>query len=90
MIDVQSVAHLARLTLSLDEEKAFEAQLSSIVQHFSEVEAVNTSNVEPLITPTDMALVFREDQTGAVQSAEEAMKNAPERSGNLFKVPPVV
>ncbi len=90
MIDVQSVAHLARLALTADEESAFAAQLNSVVQRFSEVEAVDTHGVVPLITPTDMTLVFREDKKQAFQSAEEAMKNAPERSGNLFRVPPVV
>ncbi len=90
MIDVQSVAKLSRLLLTEDEEKAFETQLSSIVKYFSEIEVIDTKEVEPLITPTDMAFHFREDKVQVVQTAEEAMKNAPERLGNLFKVPPVV
>lgn len=90
MIDVRSVARLARLSLTTEEEKSFETQLNSIVRHFSEVEAVSTKGVEPLVTPTDMSIVFREDKMEVSQTVEEAMKNAPERSGNLFKVPPVV
>ncbi len=90
MIDVKKVAHLARLAISDDEEKTYKAQMSTIFKHFEEIASVDTKNVEPLITPTDMKLVFREDKREVVLTVEEAMKNAPEKSGNLFKVPPVV
>lgn len=90
MIDVKKVAHLARLSISAEEERTYQAQLSSIFKHFEEIASVETKDVEPLITPTEMKLVFREDQREVVLTVEEAMKNAPEKSGNLFKVPPVV
>lgn len=94
MIDVKKIAHLARLSITADEEKRFGEQMSSIFKHFEEIASIDTSNVAPLVTPTDMKLVFRADKLPERQdvahSVEDAMKNAPEKLGNLFKVPPVV
>jgi aspartyl-tRNA(Asn)/glutamyl-tRNA(Gln) amidotransferase subunit C len=90
VIDVKKVAHLARLAITEEEEKTYQSQLSAIFEHFKEIAAIDTQGVEPLVTPTEMSLVFREDQREVVLTVEEAMKNAPEKSGNLFKVPPVV
>ena len=35
-------------------------------------------------------LSFREDAVQSLFTAEEMLENAPEKMGNLFKVPPVV
>jgi aspartyl-tRNA(Asn)/glutamyl-tRNA(Gln) amidotransferase subunit C len=88
--EVTRVAYLARLSLKPDEAKQLAADLSSILKHFEQVSKVNTENVEPLVTPTDMQQFWREDVVKAWESAEVAMANAPEAVGNLFKVPPVV
>ncbi len=90
MIDVKKIAHLARLSITPQEEKMYQEQMSSIFKHFEEIAAIDTTNVEPLVTPTEMKLVFRHDKKEILQTVEDAMANAPERSGNLFKVPPVV
>ncbi len=90
MIDVRKVAQLARLQILSNEEPQYQAEMESILKYFEEVSAIDTQGVEPLITPTDIELVFREDKRMTEQTVEEAMQNAPERSGNLFKVPPVV
>lgn len=88
--EVARVAHLARLSLSAAEAKKLAAELSSVLGAFEHVSKVNTEGVEPLVTPTDMKAVWREDKAVSWESAEAAMKNAPEAVGNLFKVPPVV
>lgn len=90
MIHVQKIAKLARLALTPEEEKVFEPQLNAIFKYFEELSSVNTEGVEPLVTPSEIELVFREDEKEITQTVEEALQNAPERSGNLFKVPPVV
>ena len=88
--DVSRVALLARLSISGDEAKRLAEQLTSVLKHFEHVSKVNTAGVEPLVTPTDIEEFWREDKVENWESAEAAMKNAPEALGNLFKVPPVV
>jgi aspartyl-tRNA(Asn)/glutamyl-tRNA(Gln) amidotransferase subunit C len=90
MIDVHKVATLARLQLSKEEENSYQPQLNEIFKYFEEISQIDTKNVEPMITPSEIELVFREDKIEITQSPEESLSNAPERSGNLFKVPPVV
>lgn len=88
--EVARVAHLARLSLTKEEAKALAAQLSMVLGAFEHVSKVKTEGVEPLVTPTDMQLFLRADKVEKWESAEEALQNAPESVGNLFKVPPVV
>ena len=89
--EVARVAHLARLSLEPAEIKRLAGELSSSHGHFEHVSRVDTSGVEPLVTPTDMKVFLREDKVETWENgAEKAMANAPEAVGNLFKVPPVV
>ena len=88
--EVARVAMLARLSLQPDEAGKLAKQLSQVLGHFEHVSKVNTEGVEPLVTPTDMEMYWREDKAQAWESPEVAMSNAPESVGNLFKVPPVV
>ena len=89
-INVKKIAQLARLQINEADEAKCQQQMESILNYFNEVSAVNTEGVEPLVTPVDIELVFRQDEKKESISVEEALQNAPERSGHLFKVPPVV
>jgi aspartyl-tRNA(Asn)/glutamyl-tRNA(Gln) amidotransferase subunit C len=87
---VQKVAKLARVSLTSQECAELAKQLSSVLAHFDHVSKVNTDGVEPLVTPTDIEQYLRDDIAQAWATAEAALANAPERVGQLFKVPPVV
>lgn len=88
--EVKRVAHLARLSLTPEESASLAKQLSTVLGHFEKVSKVPTDGVEPLVTPTDMDEVWRDDRAQSWESPEVAMANAPSAQGNLFKVPPVV
>ena len=90
MIDVKKVAELARLHITPEEEKQYQTQLSAIFKYFEEVAQIQTENVEPLVTPSDIEQVWRADEAKTEITTEEALMNAPEKSGQLFRVPPVV
>jgi len=88
--ELKKVAKLARLELREEELAVYGKQFTSILEYFEQISKVETKGVEPLVTPTDMEQHLRADQTQTWEGAEVAMENAPDRSGNLFKVPPVV
>ena len=88
--EIMKIAHLAKLKLTHDEALELSSQLSKVIAHFDEISTVNTHNIEPLITPSDLVLKLREDVATQDYTAEEMLKNAPDRQGQLFKVPPVV
>ncbi len=87
---VQHVAKLARLKLNDEEIAAFSHQLSAVLDNFEKISQVDTKDVQPLITPTDMTMALREDVAITLVDSDKFLSNAPERSGHLFKVPPVV
>lgn len=85
---VEKIADLARLRLAAEEVTEFSKTLSAILEHFDELNEIGTKNIEPLTTPTAILSRTREDV--AVSSGIDVLSNAPEKSGALFKVPPVV
>jgi aspartyl-tRNA(Asn)/glutamyl-tRNA(Gln) amidotransferase subunit C len=87
---VQKVANLARLKISDAEAMAIVGQLSAVLENFKQLAAVDTTGIEPLVTPTDLSIRLREDEAVVEKDVEAFIANAPARSGNLFKVPPVV
>jgi aspartyl-tRNA(Asn)/glutamyl-tRNA(Gln) amidotransferase subunit C len=87
---VAKVAELSRLKLSDAELESISQQLSMVLANFEQLAEVNTQGVEPMVTPTDLTLRLRDDRVERREPAEAFLENAPDRSGNLFKVPPVV
>lgn len=87
---VLKIADLARLELQDSEVESFAEELGAIFGHFESLAKIQTTGVVPLLTPTQIEPTVREDQVQIGLGAEKALMNAPEKQGNLFKVPPVV
>lgn len=93
MIDKKTIEHiakLARLHISEAEAQEFSMQLSKALGYFEQISKVPTEGVEPLVTPSEIETFWREDGVKKQLSAEELVSNAPDKIGNLFRVPPVV
>ncbi len=88
--DVAKVAMLARLRLSPEELETFTGQLSSIVDFVAQLQALDTSDVEPLAHGVELRNVFREDVVRSTLDREEALSNAPKRNQECFLVPAVL
>ncbi len=93
MVDPKAIAHiakLARLYVSEADAQEYSVQLSKMLEYFEQIAKVNTDGVEPLVTPSDVPAFWREDVVKVENTAAEMVANAPEKTGNLFTVPPVV
>lgn len=88
--DVKKTAGLARLSLGEKELEQYESQLQAALQHFEAIQDVSTENVEPMYSPSLEPVELRKDEVEPFDSKDDALKNAPELQGNLFRVPPVV
>jgi aspartyl-tRNA(Asn)/glutamyl-tRNA(Gln) amidotransferase subunit C len=86
--DVLHVARLARLELSADEVERFQEQLAAILDAVSKVQELDLAGVPPTSHPLDVVNVWREDEPRPSLPVEEALANAPDRDGDLFRVPP--
>jgi len=87
---VLKVAELARLKLTNNQAIELSEQLAKVIAHFDEISTIDTNNIEPLITPSQIEYVLRQDVFKNEYTAEQMVANAPEKQGNLFKVPPVI
>jgi aspartyl-tRNA(Asn)/glutamyl-tRNA(Gln) amidotransferase subunit C len=88
--DVAHVARLARLTLTPDEEERMREQLDRILRYIDKLGQLDTTNVEPTAHVVPMTNVYRDDQTRPCWPAEEMLANAPDRSGDFFRVPRII
>jgi aspartyl-tRNA(Asn)/glutamyl-tRNA(Gln) amidotransferase subunit C len=87
---IDKIAHLARLEFSDEEKLNIEKDLTRILDFMETLNEVDTSNVEPLIYMTDEVNVMREDIVKKDISQEEALKNAPKKDSDYFRVPKVI
>lgn len=93
MIDKKTLEHiakLARLHVTEAEAAEFSQQLNKAMGYFEQISTVNTEGVEALVTPIEVDPTWRDDQVKREFTPEEMTANAPDKIGNLFKVPPVV
>ena len=89
-IDVKYVAHLARLSLSPDEEQQISAQLGDILGYIEKLKEVDVTGVEPTAHAFPLVNVVRPDEVRPSISNEEALRNAPAAANGLFIVPKIV
>ncbi len=89
-IDVKYVAHLARLSLTPEEEKTIGAQLGTILGYIEKLQEVDTTGVEPMAHVFPLVNVLRADEARPPLSHEDALRNAPAQAKGLFIVPKIV
>ena len=85
--DVLHVARLARLDLTDEEVERFRGQLDAILDAVGKVAELDLAEVEPTAHPLDLVNVWADDEPRPSLRPDEALANAPDRSGNLFRVP---
>ncbi len=83
------LAALARLRLDESEIAPFQKDIAEMLDYVKTLEQVDTTAVD-LAEAADQPNVLREDIVQPSLPVEEALKNAPERVDNYFKVPKVV
>ena len=89
-IDVEHVAKLARLGLRDEEKATLKAQLGVILEHAAKVGEVAATDVVPTAYAIPRANVLRPDQVEPSLPVDEALRNAPAREDDRFRVPRIV
>jgi len=92
-IDIEQVRHIGRLSrIELGDEqlRTFARQLGDILAYFDKLRELDTQDVEPMVHAVETHNVLAADEPGESLSSDEALANAPQRDGDLFKVPKVI
>ncbi|MCB9170468.1 MAG: Asp-tRNA(Asn)/Glu-tRNA(Gln) amidotransferase subunit GatC [Flavobacteriales bacterium] len=85
------IAELARLDVSDPARRAeLLKDMQRVLDFVEKLNEVDTTGVEPLIFMTDEVNVLREDVAERTITHEDALRNAPVKDSDYFKVPKVV
>jgi aspartyl/glutamyl-tRNA(Asn/Gln) amidotransferase C subunit len=87
---VRHIAKLSRIELTDEQVATFGPQLASILDHFDKLQELDTEEVEPMAHAVELQNVLADDVPGESLKPDEALANAPQRDGDLFKVPKVI
>ena len=87
---IQDIAALAKLEFDEQSAKQMKADLEKIIGFVDKLSEIDSEGVDPLIYLSEEVNVLREDEIKAVVSQVEALKNAPEKDSDYFKVPTVL
>ena len=88
--DVRNIAHLARLHIDDAEIERYAAELSSILDLVDQMNAVDTSGVEPLANPLDATQRLRDDEVTESDQHDKFQKIAPDVADGLYRVPKAI
>jgi len=87
---IDKLAKLSQLEFSPQAKTIMEDDLNKILAFVDQLNQVDTQSVEPLIYINEESNKLRNDEVGQHLSIQEALKNAPSKDSDYFKVPTVL
>lgn len=88
--EVKKLAHLARLEFSEAEIEEMQSDMDKILGFVDKISELDLEGVEPLIYMSDERNVLRTDEVEQLITKDEALKNAPDKDTDYFRVPKVL
>lgn len=89
-LDIEHIAHLARLDLTQSERATLGPQLLQILDYVDRLQTLDTESIEATFQVLPLANVFRDDAVAPGLTREEALANAPQSESNCFRVPRIL
>lgn len=87
---LHKIAHLARLEFDENTAEAMIGDMTKILDWVEKLNELDTEGVEPLTTMSHEVNVMRDDIVKPHLSHERALKNAPKKDADYFRVPKVL
>ncbi|HUT41706.1 MAG TPA: Asp-tRNA(Asn)/Glu-tRNA(Gln) amidotransferase subunit GatC [Gammaproteobacteria bacterium] len=88
--DVEKIAHLARLGIEAQDVPEYSRNLSDILAFVEQLNAVDTSGVEPLAHPLEATQRLRADIVSETDERTAFQAVAPQTEAGLYLVPKVI
>lgn len=88
--EVLKIAHLARLAIDEADVPGYARNLSDILAFVEQLNAVDTSGVEPLAHPLDSRQRLRADEVSETNQRDVFQAAAPAVEAGLYLVPKVI
>lgn len=87
---VDRIATLAKLEFDAGRKQEIIKDLNQVIAFVEKLNELDTTGVEPLVYMTDEVNVLRPDVAKQTITHEEALKNAPDKDSDFFRVPKVI
>ena len=87
---IEDLSRLAKLKFDEKSAEKMKEDLDKIIGFVDKLSEIDTEGVEPLIYLSDEVNVLRADKIAHEVSQENALKNAPQKDSDYFKVPTVL
>lgn len=88
--DVIKIAHLAKLAVCEDDISVYLRDLSNILDFVEKMNAVDTTDIEPMAHPLAVAQRLRPDQVTEENRRTQFQTLAAQVEGGLYLVPKVI
>ena len=89
-IEVEKIAHLARLHISASETEEVTTRITDILTLIDQMQSVDTEAVEPLAHPLDVVQRLRVDEITEENQRDRLQQLAPASEDGLYLVPKVL
>jgi aspartyl-tRNA(Asn)/glutamyl-tRNA(Gln) amidotransferase subunit C len=87
---LNKIAHLSRLEFDAKNTDKMLSDMNGIIAFVEKLNEVDTEGIEPLTTMSHELNVMREDVVKPHLSHERALRNAPKKDSDYFRVPKVL
>jgi len=88
--EIEKIAELARIRISGDEISQVTLRIAEILQMVSQLQALDTSDVEPMANPLDATQQLRPDEVTEDNQRDSFQAIAPATENGLYLVPKVI
>ena len=87
---IEKLAKLSQLDFNEEAKSKMEKDLNKILAFVDELNTLNTDDIKPLVYINEEVNKLREDKVGEHLPKETALKKAPAKDSDYFKVPTVL
>jgi aspartyl-tRNA(Asn)/glutamyl-tRNA(Gln) amidotransferase subunit C len=84
------IANLSKLSFEGSEKEAIRQDLQRMIAFVDKLSELDTTGVEPLIFMSNEVNRLRDDSIEQSVSHEEALRNAPKKDSDYFRIPKVL
>ena len=88
--ELEHVARLARLELTEEEIELFRVQLGAVLERAQRIQNLPLDDLPPTAHPIELTNVWRPDVVEPPPLPDQILENAPQREGDLFRVPRIL
>ena len=87
---INDLSRLAKLNFDKQTIKKMKSDLKNILKFVDKLSEIDTEGIAPLIYLSEERNVLRPDQVDEQIEQKDALKNAPKKDSDYFKVPKVL